>query len=461
MYLTNVEGKLILPDQTPPPNLQYHPDYYSSSKALLETALEKIPMYRSWKACDPGPQASVDDRYARMPALTKLDINTNFPGGVLPPEVDLPAALEKGEVQFIQTSGTTGDKITNIWNQSWWDASEKSSWELNTHLARIATGDHREAILVNPRNVGIVSDEVPLPMEDRRLARFLYLNEKTDPTVWPAEHMGRMIQEIGTFQPALLEANPSYLARLCRYASAGDKTVFQPGAIVFTYEYPTRMAVAQIRQVFPEVPFASSYGTTETGYVFLQCEAGRFHQNSDFCRVDFEPLKAMHRGPALGRILVTPLHNPWSYLIHFETGDIVKLETGGRCPCGRESGLVLEAIAGRRANLTLACEGRLVTLLELDICLSNLPEVSIYQLVQLNQRSYELHLVSHVADREKHRHTAISLLKSLYGREAGIEVIYDADIAPESTGKYLVSKCLFPIDLDACLDRQNVKGGCN
>ena len=456
-----VEGKLILPNQLPPSKLQYPPDYYASSKALLETALGKIPMYRSWKARDPGPQASVDDRYARMPALTKLDIVVNFPGGVLPPEVDLSAALVKGEVQLIETSGTTGDKITNIWNQRWWDASEKSSWKLNTHLARIATGDHNEAILVNPRNVGIVSDEVPLLMEDRRLARFLYLNEKTDPTAWTAEHMDRMIREIGIFQPPLIEANPSYLARLCRYASASGKTVFQPGAIVFTYEYPTRMAIAQIRRVFPAVPFTSSYGTTETGYVFLQCEAGRFHQNSDFCRVDFEPFKATHGGPALGRILVTPLHNPWSYLIHFETGDIVKLETGGRCPCGRESGLVLEAIAGRRANLTLTCEGRLVTLLELDTCLNHLPEVSMYQMVQLNQRSYELHLVSRVTDREKLRDKATSLLKALYGREAGIEVIYDTDIAPESTGKYLISKCLFPIDLDTCLDRQNVKGGCH
>jgi phenylacetate-coenzyme A ligase PaaK-like adenylate-forming protein len=293
-------------------------------------------------------------------------------------------------------------------------------------------------------------------MEKRRLDRFLFLNEKTDPLAWSSTFMDRIIQELNTFKPAVLEANPSYLAQLCRYAKASGKTILQPGAVVFTYEYPTIFHFRQIRQVFRTVPLISSYGTTETGYVFMQCEDGKMHQNSKFCRVDFQPLKPEHGGPILGRILVTPLNNPWSFFIRFDTGDIVRMEENGKCSCGRNTGLILSAIAGRKINLTLTCSGRLVTLLELDTVMGNLEDVETYQLIQTRPTSYELHLVSRSPDTARINSEAVNLLKSLYGPEADIRVILEKNIAPESSGKYLVSRTLFPIDLGLYLDKKTI-----
>ena len=145
---------------------------------------------------------------------------------MLPPECSLKQGLESGKIILVDTSGTTEDKITNIWNQAWWDNAERASWQLNSAVREIATGEHHEAILVNPLNVGIISDEVDLTLDERRTARFLYLNEKTDPLAWSPGLMDRMIEEINLFRPAVLEANPSYLARLCRYITAVRKTVF-------------------------------------------------------------------------------------------------------------------------------------------------------------------------------------------------------------------------------------------
>jgi len=268
--------------------------------------------------------------------------------------------------------------------------------------------------------------------------------------------MDRMIGELNIFQPAVLEANPSYLARLCRYIAASGQTVFQPGAIVFTYEYPTNFQYRQINQVFKGVPLVSSYGTTETGYVFMQCEAGKLHQNSEFCRVDFQPFKPEHGGPLLGRILVTPLNNPWSYFVRFDTGDIVCLEESGKCSCGRNSGLILSAIAGRKVNLTLTCSGRLVTLHELDSVMERLEGVEQYKLIQTNPGVYELHLVSRREDSEGLKTEAGSLLETLYGPEAEIKVIRDRDIAPENSGKYLIARTALPIDLDNYLDKNHL-----
>jgi phenylacetate-coenzyme A ligase PaaK-like adenylate-forming protein len=439
----------VLPPNTC--NWRYTPEYYDISRRTLDIGLEKIAAYRTWKHLDPGPNYDIDSRFAALPALTKKDIRENFPYGMLPSDCDLDQGIKNGEITLVETSGTTEDRITNIWNQKWWDASERASWKLNSYMSRIATGSHNEAILSNPINVGIISDETDLPMEGRRLARFLYLNEKTDPVTWTPTIMERMIRELNTFQPAVLEANPSYLARLCRYINKRHRTVFQPGAIVFTYEYTSHFYFRQISKVFPTVPMISSYGTTETGYVFMQCENGRLHQNTEYSRVDFQPFRSEHGGPLLGRILVTPLNNHWSYLLRFDTGDIVQLEASGKCDCGRNLGLILSSLHGRRANLTLTCGGRLVTLNELDSALCVLQGIEEYELVQADDSVYELHLVSQRLDKEKLGEDATRILKRLYGKEAKTSIVYRAAIAPERSGKYLISRALFPIKLEKYL----------
>jgi phenylacetate-coenzyme A ligase PaaK-like adenylate-forming protein len=437
--------------------VQYSADYYRRSLSRLETALAEVAAYRGWRALDPGPGCPVDTRYAAMPALTKKDIRGNFPQGLLPADRDVSSGLATGEIQLVKTSGSSDVSVTNIWNQQWWDASERASWQLNSYASKLATGSHHEAILVNPLNVGFISDTAELPLEKRRLARFLYLNEKTDILSWSPAHMDRMISELEIFQPAVLEANPSLLARLCRYAAAGNKKVYQPGLIVLTYEYPTQLHRRQISRVF-DVPIASSYGTTETGYVFMQCEAGRLHQNSDFCRVDFRPLQGEHGGPRLGQILVTPFDNPWYYLLRFDVGDLARLDAEGECPCGRNSGLILSAIEGRVANLTLTCQGRPVTLGELDAVVSGLQGIDEYRLDQLTGDTYHLYLVSQRPDKERLSAEAVELLRGIYGREANVNVTYHEALAPESSGKYRISRTAFPVELENYLAKTAAGG---
>jgi phenylacetate-coenzyme A ligase PaaK-like adenylate-forming protein len=421
------------------------------SRTALDTALRVVPFYRKWRSCDPGQEWPIDVRYSAMPVLTKQDIRSHFPEGMLPPELNFSQSLVEGQISIVETSGTSAERIKNIWNQEWWDASERASWKLNSCLDRVADGRHREAILANPRNVGIISDEADLPMEDRRLARFLYLNEKTDPTRWTPKLMDRMIEELEVYRPAVLEANPSLLARLSRYIHASRRTVFQPAAIVFTYEYPTLLHYCQVRQVFC-AEITSSYGSTETGYVFMQCEHGRFHQNSEFCRVDFQPLKVGQGGPHTGRILITVFKNPWSYLIRFDAGDLVTLDPTGKCPCGRDSGLILSHMNGRTASLTVSHSGRIVTLFELDGSLSRLAGVEEYKLIQTGPDRFELDLVSGQGDKQRLTEEARKALAALYGEKSQIAVNFKEAIEPESSGKYLNARALFPIHLEDHLD---------
>jgi len=432
----------------------YSSDYYDRALTVLETALGGIPAYRSWRAFDPGHGFPVGARYTALPVLTKKDIRAHTPQDFAPANRNVNAGLEKGEIALVKTSGSIDISVTNIWHQDWWDASERASWRLNTYASRLATGNHAEAILANPMNVGIVSDDADLPLEKRRLARFLYLNEKSNPVKWTPALMDRMLAELEIFQPAILEANPSLLARLCRYAAANGKAAYQPGLIVFTYEYPTTLHYRQSHRVFRS-PFASSYGTTETGYVFMQCEAGKLHQNTDFCHVDFQPLKAEHGGPSIGRILVTTFNNPWYYVVRFDVGDLARIDESGACPCGRDSGMILTAVEGRAANATFTLEGRLVTPRELDLALGKLEDIDEFRLDQLKPDVYELHLSSVSPDRDRLTAETAAVLKKLYGRAAKLNLVYEDAIPPETSGKYCVSKAPFPVDIENYLDRGN------
>jgi phenylacetate-coenzyme A ligase PaaK-like adenylate-forming protein len=429
---------------------KFSTEYNSKAQNELEIALNNAAAYQSWRALDPGRNHSIDERYAAMPALTKRDIRKHFPQGFVPFNQDIHKGLAGGEIEFVKTSGSTGDNVTNIWNQEWWDASERASWTLNSYATKVATGTHPEAILANPLNVGVVSDDVDLPIEKRRLSRFLYLNEKSNPLLWTPHLMNRMIRELEIFQPIVLEANPSLLGKLSRYISTLKMTVFQPQLIVFTYEYPTNFNLHQIRRIF-NTPLASSYGTTEVGYVFMQCEKGKFHQNIEFCRVDFQPLKPEHGGPTLGRILVTTFNNPWYIMVRFNVGDLVLLDKDKSCSCGRDAGFILSAIEGRTTNITLTCKGRLVTLRELDNAIGVLEGIDEYQLIQ-TANEYRLHLVSQRIDKNVLQYEASGILNELYGKEAQLSITFKKAIAPSISGKYNISQALFPVNIEDYLD---------
>ncbi len=193
------------------------PSFAARCAATLDHALAKVPAYRTWRAFDPGPAAPLDARFRALPALTKRLMNLHAPAAFVEEGRSLADGLARGEIELVPTSGTTEERIENAWYQPWWDASERASWALHAHAARACTGDHPEAILVNARNVGFASAE-PLPMAKRRLARFLYLNERSDLGPWPDVHYQRMLDELAVFRPVVLEGNPSYLSRLSRHA---------------------------------------------------------------------------------------------------------------------------------------------------------------------------------------------------------------------------------------------------
>lgn len=424
--------------------------YNEQCLLTLSTALQRTPMYERWRSLDPGPQHSVEERYRALPILTKDEIRAAFPHGVVPRGLDLDAALSRGELSIVRTSGTSDEALENIWNQEWWDASERSSWKLNSVASRVATGRHPEAILASALSVGARSDGAPLERQKRTLGRFLFLNEYGRTEEWPQDHERRMLAELADFQPAVMEANPSLLARLARYAARTGVSAWQPPLIVFTYEFVSALHLRDIRRVFRS-PLASSYGSTEAGYVFMECEHGSLHQNTDFCRVDLVPIGVVSgraaggsapdgvtRPGGLGKILATTFANAWFPLVRFEVGDIGRV-ADGPCPCGRNLGITLSAIEGRTKSLLLAGE-RLVTHREVDLELSRVAGLEQYRLDQDSPREVRCAVVLEPGAGSATSAEVADVLGSIFGPRVRISVSVVKALFAEKSGKFLLAQ---------------------
>jgi len=411
--------------------------YRDRSEEALDRALFRTRAYRPWGVFDPGPGSPVEARYAALPTTDKAFIRAAAPDGLVPEGRDLAAGLAAGEVELVTTSGTTDERVTNVWDQRWWNYSESESWKLNALTARVCTGSHREAVLTSARNVGPLSDGEPLSFEARRLGRLLFLNERSSPLLWTEETVRRMAEELERYRPQVLEANPSYLARLARWACRLGLELAQPEAVVFTYENPSGLHLRQIAGAFP-CPWTSSYGTTEVGYVHMRCEAGRFHLNDAACRADFVPLEGA--APEVGTLRVTPFGNEWVSLLRFDPGDIVRRAPAAPCPCGRAGALQLESVEGRVKCLTYTTAGLPVTPAALDRSLVPEEALAAYQLLQEGPGRYTLLAevdgpgTAGAGGRLRER------LSELYGTDARIEVRAVEALAPEASGKYLPAK---------------------
>jgi phenylacetate-coenzyme A ligase PaaK-like adenylate-forming protein len=437
-------------------SLWYPDGYFERCERLLATALDNVDAYAALRGRDPGPRHHIFDRLAALPALTKRELRAFFPKGLACRGRDIDAGIAREEIEFVETSGSTGDRCANIWNQEWWDASERASWKLNRHTrdALLSGKAHREAILTHPLCTGVPCKNGYLPMRRRKLGRFLYLNERFDPAAWTARLCDRMVHELDAFRPKVLEANPSFCARLARHLVRKKIHFGRPKLIILTYECPSAIHVRQIRSAF-DAPVISSYGSTEAGYVFMECECGRLHQNTAFCHVDFLPFAARHNGPATGKILVTTFGNPWSVFLRFDIGDIVRIARDP-CPCGRRNGLTLEAIEGRMANLTISTSGRAVTQRKVDAVLAGIEGVEEYELRQRGPASYAVRFVAGDRDAASASRDIVKDLTAVYGKGAEILARPVPRISIGDAVKYQLTKAEFPIDADALLDRRFV-----
>ncbi len=424
-------------------SFNYPADYDRRAEEMLNFAFDKVPYYREhWAKYDIGRDKPVDERFAALPILTKAAMRQYFPAGAVPDGMDIDAGLENDEIEYTFTSGTTGDKVINLWHQPWWHAAEMDSWKLNPNLAKL-TYPPKQATLASSLNVGISCEE-DLPMDHRIMGNLLYLNEKQNIICWKRSHFDRMAKELDEYRPTVLEANPSLLAKLAFWSLDTGRKLYCPDVITFTYELPSVIHLAAIEKAFG-APMVSSYGTTETGFVMDTCECGRYHQNIPWTRIEFLPLKKEYGGPDLGRLIVTNFGNPWAVMLRFDVGDLVRIHKGPDCDCGISRGFICDTIEGRVSNSTFTTSGGLVTTAMTDRAVSAVPGVREYDLSQTDRKSYVLTLEIK-GDEKAAKDAAMAAMLDLYGADADVKVEFSPRLLPGPAGKYKRTHTEFEFD---------------
>jgi phenylacetate-CoA ligase len=200
----------------------------------------------------------------------------------------------------------------------------------------------------------------------------------------------------------------------------------------------------QIRRLFDVTPI-SSYGSTETGHVFTQCEHGLFHENTATCHVDLQPLSRPAVVEGIGRILVTTLRNDWFSLVRFDVADLARL-SAAPCRCGRKAGLTVASIEGRVRDVTFTTEGHVVTVNYLDRALGEAPGLLAYQIEQLTPTDYLMRFVAETGMESRASEFCVRALRHVYGAGAAITTQRETAIVPEPSGKYCLSRTRFAWD---------------
>ncbi|HUQ08111.1 MAG TPA: hypothetical protein VM261_36700 [Kofleriaceae bacterium] len=167
-----------------------------------------------------------------------------------------------------------------------------------------------------------------------------------------AEQIAWLVREA----PAYLLVYPTVLGAMCRLMAATGARVPSLRQVRTVSEALSPETRALCRDVLG-VALVDTYSAQECGYIALQCpEHEHYHVQSERLLVEILDDEGRPCAPgAVGRVVVTDLHNFATPLVRYELGDYA--EVGEACACGR--GLpVLTRIVGRRRGMLAYRDGR-------------------------------------------------------------------------------------------------------
>jgi phenylacetate-CoA ligase len=415
---------------------QHSDDHWTRLRDEVARMIAEVPLYAGRPAAPASASPAVlSDWLAGMPTVQKRDLRRGFPKSLVRRSTDLKAALASGEVEILATSGTTESRLQILWDWGWWDPQEREAMRLNQQVAQVMPvgADYfREAVLTTPVCGAATCHVGTRSRAERTIDGMLFLNQVADPTHWTEAELERMIVEWNDLRPDGVEADPIYLAALCRHAVARSVALHPPSFVTLTYEQITRAAKRAISRALPATPLLSLYGATEAGVLFMECTAGRLHHNSRHSHIELLPVAA---GAApLGRVVVTTLGRTWMPLLRYDIGDLVRVVTGP-CTCGQpEDGYLLERVEGRVNDALVTADRTLLSPAALDDIVDGDDDtLAQWQLCARDDGAGFLLRVVTTGSGDHGRAAAARLSQRL---GVPVEPRLEAAILPEGSGKY-------------------------
>jgi phenylacetate-CoA ligase len=416
-------------------------EHESGAKSALARITRDIPFYARRGPADIREGDSLSAVLGRMPLVFKKDVRTALQKAWVPVGSDPRAALERGDLELVETSGSTEERLRILWDKGWWLKQEQRAMRTNPIIARAMAGDlgpYREAVLTTPVCGGGVCHTGDLSYEERVDGAHLFLNMRPDPTFWRPEDMTRMVDEIERHRTIGLEADPAYLAALCQHAHAMGRRI-ATSFVTLTYAQTTEAHIRTIRRAYSG-PLFQLYGASEVGVLFMQGEDGLLHHCPLTTHVEL--LAAKVPTPVaedVALVVVTTLDRTAQPLVRFVVGDLVQV---ARDAAPRFTTVPpLRSIEGRVQDAVVRPDGAIVTCGAIDRAMKDIEEVVQFQVQQREPGAIEVDVVAQC--------DVTSLVtKALRRLMEGVrvDVRMATAIAAEASGKFRVVRRTFPID---------------
>ncbi|WP_420346061.1 phenylacetate--CoA ligase family protein [Pelagibius sp.] len=403
-------------------------EQFRQAGALLDHAYRQVPFYRDRLAQAgfvPG-QPLTEEIWARIPVLTRAEVQE---AGAGLHSAQIPEA--HGEIYELSTSGSTGRPIRARGTrlvQLFWDAMtlREHLWQGRDFAGKLA------AIRSFPTGVAQYPQGSVAGDWGRSTKDFCATGPSTMLSIGSA--VEDQADWLARQDADYLLTYPSNLRELLRHSRRTGQR-YPTLRQVRTLSEVLSPAVRDLCQEVWGLEIADLYSTQEAGYLAFQCaEHGAYHVQSEVALLEvLDDAGNDCAAGAVGRVVVTPLHNFAMPMIRYAVGDLA--EVGTDCPCGR--GLpVLQRILGRARNMIVYPDGRRAWPLLGDFNYTEIPAIRQYQVVQKTVTDFEIRMVTERPLTEEEGTRVRTWLHERCGHPFNVTITYHDEILRGPSGKF-------------------------
>jgi len=345
----------------------------ASQLAQLEEMLPRwreVPLYRDLLAQSDCPHLSLDC-FQRLPLMAKPEMRHHFPQNFLSADQTLEILLDQNLVELEHTSGTSSERLPVIFGRGWWNAQEERALRLNAVVAKVFD-EHpqaRRATLTSPSCNGLTCPTVWMSREQRTIGSALFVNLARIPFLIGEPELAHMAREVAEWSPQFLDVDPVHGARFALYCEQHGLKFPSLKFILGSYEFVSVVHRRILERVFG-VPVFNLYGSTETGHLLMENEAGEMKPSHATAFLEIVDADAQ----GIGDLVVTTLTNDYMPLLRYRIGDLAERHVE---PYGNRF-----TVHGRARDTLTAGDGRRVTTWQVDQCFSEARGIAHYELRQ-------------------------------------------------------------------------------
>lgn len=367
-------------------------------KELVDFAKTNSP-YLKEKYKDLKPDFKLSD----IPTSNKLELMHHFDDWITDRDVhmkDLEAFIKDldnigrkfhNKYLVFTTSGSTGNPLVSLCDPT----TNNIMGAVNTMRAITRKQDARDFMKHGGKTIGIFANEGFYLGNSSVRSRLLSMPwKKKQMAVTSALYpVPQIVEELNTFQPAMLGGYPTVLELLIDEKLSGRLKI-NPVFIMTGGEYLSEELRKRLSDTF-HCYVQTSYSCTEGGSVACECTNHHFHVNDDWLII--EPVDQDNRpvpdGTLSDKILMTNLYNYTQPYIRYEVTDRVVM-SHEPCGCGNRSPwLTLE---GRTDDVVpFTEENRTIRVAPLAIyaCLKEVHSLQRFQILVHSQNQVEFRIV--------------------------------------------------------------------